>query len=139
MKNSSGLLIIKDNKILLAHPTNHPWTHSYTIPKGNIEVGETKIDAAIRETFEEVGITISEDFIDKTEYLIEYRNKKNKLYKRLYYFIVFIDNYDDVLNKNKLQLDEVDWAGFLTKKEAEEKIFWRFKPMLDFLDYSTNL
>ena len=53
MIESAGLLIIQDNKILLAHPTNAPWYGSYTIPKGKVEDGETYIDTAIRETKEE--------------------------------------------------------------------------------------
>jgi len=131
MQTSSGLLIIKDNKILLCHPTNHTWLHSYSIPKGHVENNETLIETAIRETKEEVGLTINESIIDKTEYLIEYRNKHGKLYKKVYYFIVDVDNCDEILNKEQLQLDEVDWAGFLNYNEALDRIFWRFKPMLE--------
>ena len=42
-------------------------------------------------------------------------------------------NQVDKINKENLQLTEVDWAGFLTKEEAQNKIFWRFKSMLDLI------
>ena len=36
-------------------------------------------------------------------------------------------------DKNQLQLDEVDWAGFLTLEEANTKLHWRFKSVLEHL------
>ena len=136
MKKSAGLLIIQNKKILLAHPTNASWEHTFSIPKGNIEKDETNIDAAIRETLEEVGIEINEKIIDTTEYFIDYVNKKGKVYKKVFYYIVNIDDniYPETFNKDMLQLEEVDWAGFLDIKDAKDKIFWRFKQMLDFID-----
>jgi len=131
MKESAGLVIIKDNKILLGHPTNAPWSGRYSIPKGEIEPGETHIDAAIRETMEEVGIIITKDMIGPEEYKIEYRDKNNKLYKKLYYYIVRTNNFPDVIPKYQLQIEEIDWAGFLPFEEATEKIFWRFRLILD--------
>ena len=114
IQHSAGLLIIKNNKILLCHPTGTKRQKMLSIPKGHIEEGEDKITAAIRETYEETGIKISESQIVKTEYVIEYRNKHNKLYKKVYYFTVNLKDieYPDILNKNQLQLEEVDWAGF---------------------------
>jgi len=63
-KISAGLAIIYDNKVLLAHTTNRGWYGSYGIPKGGIEKGESKIQAAIRETKEEVGISVPKNLID---------------------------------------------------------------------------
>jgi ADP-ribose pyrophosphatase YjhB (NUDIX family) len=133
IKESAGLLIIQDNKILLCHPTSAPWKNTYSIPKGAIESGETKMDAALRETREEVGIIIDRQFIDDKEYVIEYKNKNNVLYKKVYYFIL---NLDDaflplIFPKNMLQLKEVDYAAFYNKEDAEKLIFWRFSEMLN--------
>jgi len=137
MKNSAGLVIIKDNKILLGHPTNNPWTNTYSFPKGNVETGESHIDAAIRETKEEVGISISKDIINTVENVIVYTNKTGKNFKKVYYFVVYLkdENISDIIPKENLQIEEVDWAGFLTKEEAETRIFWRFKPILELLKY----
>jgi ADP-ribose pyrophosphatase YjhB (NUDIX family) len=134
MKKSAGLLIINDNKILLCHPTRGPWDRSYSIPKGNIEKGESILDAAIRETKEEVGLSINKDFVDEDKMeVIEYKNKKGKNYKLVYYFPIYVNISLENIPKEKLQLDEVDWAGFLNKEEAKNKIFWRFDPMLNYI------
>lgn len=133
MEKSAGLLIIKNNKILLCHPTNAKWEGTYSIPKGHIENGETKIEAAIRETKEEIGIEIPIELIDKEEHVIEYSDKFGKIYKKVFYFVAYVNHIDDVIPKEKLQLDEIDWAGFLDKETADKKIFWRFKPLLAFL------
>ena len=126
-KTSAGLAIIYDNKILLAHTTSRGWYGSYGIPKGGIDKGESKIDAAIRETREEVGITIPKNLIDKTEHTFTVSTKKygNKI---VYYYIVQILNLSQIrlkdlkVPKKQLQLEEVDWAGFLDYKEATKRI-----------------
>jgi bis(5'-nucleosidyl)-tetraphosphatase len=136
IKKSAGIVFIYKNKILLGHPTNHAWINTYTIPKGNIEKDESILEAAIRETYEEIGLLIDKSDIDETTLnCIDYHNKNNKLYKKVYYYVVHLDNVEsEIVDKYKLQLEEIDWAGFLTKEEAKEKIFWRFEKLLDLLD-----
>ena len=135
IKKSAGLVIICKNKILLGHPTNHSWFNSYTIPKGGIEENETTIDASIRETKEEIGISIDKSLIDETTLnSICYLNTKGKKFKIVYYYVVRLDTIENVIiPKEQLQLKEIDWAGFLTKEEAETKIFWRFKELLNLI------
>ncbi len=135
MKISAGILLLFNNKILLCHPTNAPWTGTYSPPKGLVDDDEDLIDAAIRECKEEVGITIRrEQIIDR--FCVPYRKGRN-LFKKVYLFKAKIDSLEDIgltseiVSKSNLQLEEVDWAGFLTKEEVNEKIFWRFKPILD--------
>ena len=126
-KTSAGLAIIYDNKILLAHTTSRGWYGSYGIPKGGIDKGESKLDAAIRETREEVGITITKNLIDKTEHTFTVSTKKygNKI---VYYYVVQISNLSQIglkdlkVPKQQLQLEEVDWAGFLDYREATKRI-----------------
>lgn len=133
MQISAGLLILHNNKILLIHPTNAPWYGTYSIPKGKLEKGETIIQAAIRETEEEIGIRIKEKQINKEYKIIEYKNERGKIYKKLYYFIVNLDEPLH-LDKSKLQLTEIDWAGFVDKNEALDRIFWRFEEFLSYLN-----
>jgi 8-oxo-dGTP pyrophosphatase MutT (NUDIX family) len=126
-KKSAGLAIIYDHKILLAHTTSRGWYGSYGIPKGGIDDGESKLDAAIRETKEEVGINIPKNLIDKTEHTFTVSTKKygNKI---VYYYIVQISNLSQIglkdlkVPKKQLQLEEVDWAGFLDYREATKRI-----------------
>lgn len=128
MKRSAGLAIIYDGMILLGHTTGRGWYGSYGIPKGGIELGESNMDAAIRETFEEVGIKVPRSLIDPVEhtYVLTSRNKEYN--KTVYYYIVKIDNLNQIglkdikIPKTKLQVDEIDWAGFLTYDEAIKRV-----------------
>lgn len=127
-KKSAGLAIIYDNKILLAHTTNRGWYSSYGIPKGGIDDGESKLDAAIRETYEEVGIKVPKSLIDKTEYTFAVTSRKYKYNKIVYYYLVKIDSLSQLglkdlkIPKSQLQVEEVDWAGFLDYSEAMKRV-----------------
>ena len=127
-KTSAGLAIIYDNKVLLAHTTNRGWYGSYGIPKGGIEEGESKLDAAIRETKEEVGISVPKNLIDKTEYTFTLTTRKYKYTKIVYYYVVKIDDLNQIglkdlkVPKKQLQVEEVDWAVFLDYREATKRV-----------------
>lgn len=131
---SAGIAFIRNNKILLVHPTKTSWKGTFGIPKGRVEEGEGLADAAVRETFEEIGISIDPLMISSEPKTVLYKNKgKHKVRKIVHYFVVDATDLDipDVIPKEQLQLEEVDWAGFLSKKEARKKIFWRFEHLLD--------
>ncbi len=133
VKVAAGLVVIQDNKILLVHPTNSPWWGTYSIPKGGIDGKEDALEAARRETKEETGIKIKrKDISNKMAGYIDYTNSKGKVYKRVYYFVAR-PSKEITKNKFKPQLKEVDWVGFLSKDEAERRIFGRFKPLLKLL------
>lgn len=142
MDRSAGIIIIlNNNKLLLSHPTNARWRKTYGFPKGGIEKGESKIQAAIRELKEETSIEITEDrILDKEPIRILYNDKKGKTYKKLYLFKVYINDIleigidSEVIPKNKLQTAELDWCGFLTKEEAIDKIFYRIEELLNLID-----
>jgi len=139
MNHSCGLAIIYRDTILLVHPTNALWTGSFSIPKGLVNDGETYIEAARRKTLEETGIDIPFNLIDDTEYIIKYRNR-HTIYKQLHWFKVdithtsFLGIYQyPILPRNQLQIEEIDWAGFLKKDDAVNRIFWRQTEILDIL------
>lgn len=135
MKISAGIIIRYKDSILLCHPTNAPWKDSFSFPKGLVEDGEDLIDAAIRECFEETGIKVSKDRI-VNRFMVPYKKGRN-FFKKVYLYQINIESLKDleltneVVDKSQLQIEEVDWAGFVTKQEVEEKIFWRFKPILN--------
>ena len=57
--NAAGIFIVrKDKTILICHPTNHD-QNVWSIPKGKVEDGETNLEAAIRETYEETNLYLS--------------------------------------------------------------------------------
>jgi 8-oxo-dGTP pyrophosphatase MutT (NUDIX family) len=56
---SAGIFLIrKDNRLLIAHPTKKA-SNVWDIPKGRLNEGEHPIEAAVRETFEETNIDVS--------------------------------------------------------------------------------
>lgn len=59
--DSSAIVLVKDNKLLLIkHYRNTVDEVIYEVPAGMIELGETPIDAAIRELEEETGYVASD-------------------------------------------------------------------------------
>lgn len=121
----AGVLIEWDKKILLVHPTNASWQKSALgIPKGKVEPNEDPLDAAVRELKEETGISISKDRLDPNVQTAPFYNSKNEVEYMLMYYTLKIDSPSEIgmdsnkINKNKLQLEEVDWAGFVPVMDA---------------------
>ena len=74
-------LVDSDNKLLIVHSTNAPWT-TWGIPKGLLNPGEAESAAAVRELFEETGIKIDEQdlvYLGSAKY-----NKRNKILRGFY-------------------------------------------------------
>jgi len=146
MKKSAGIVILYKDKMLACHPTGWKWHNSYSIPKGGIEEGESILDAALRECKEEVGISINSKQLDDKMYQIEYQssNKKKGIYKIVYYWLCRIENLseiglkDEVVPKNQLQREEVDWAGFLDYKEANHRLSPVMKILTKHIEMSSN-
>lgn len=127
-KQSAGLAIIYNGLILLGHTTGRGWYGSYGIPKGGIEDDEDNMSAAIRETFEEVGVKVPRNLIDPTEHTFVVTSRKYKFNKTVYYYVVKIDSLSQIglreikIPKSQLQVEEIDWAGFLSYPEASKRI-----------------
>jgi 8-oxo-dGTP pyrophosphatase MutT (NUDIX family) len=51
--SAGGVILGPENKLLLVNQHNNSWS----FPKGGVEAGETTLDAAKREVYEEAGIT----------------------------------------------------------------------------------
>lgn len=84
--HASGIFILrKDRKLLICHPTHHA-VDFYSIPKGKIEDGETALEAAIRETFEETNIQLAKttDFHVHTLESVGYSSGKKTLHPFLF-------------------------------------------------------
>lgn len=58
LNGAAGLLLVQDNRILLQHRA--PWVHNgdtWGIPGGARDSHESALEAALRESYEEIGIT----------------------------------------------------------------------------------
>ena len=126
-KESAGLAIIYRGMVLLAHTTGRKWWGSYGIPKGGIEPGESRMDAAIRETREEVGLDIPRSMIDPNPRTYVLTSRKYKYTKTVYWYAAQVEDLGQigmkslVVPKSQLQLEEVDWAGFMPLAEAKKR------------------
>ena len=140
-KNAAGVCIIWDGKILLVHPTNASWQKSALgIPKGGIDPGEEPKAAAVRELFEETGIRVAESDLHPEPWVCNSITDKGKLKWQLIYFQLQINDLSEIgltspkVPKEQLQLDEIDWAGFIPYPDAYSKIH---KPQMIILDRLT--
>jgi ADP-ribose pyrophosphatase YjhB (NUDIX family) len=140
MKKSAGVVIIlKGEKVLLCHPSNSRWFGTYSFPKGGIEEGESTLDAALRELREETSVIVSKSQIldIKNPIVVFYENKKGIKYKSITLYTVHINDVSEigldseVIPKERLQIEEIDWAGFLDKEQAKDKIFHKTASVLE--------
>lgn len=139
MEICAGIAIIFENSILLVHPTNSGWSR-LGIPKGRLEKGEPVQDAAIRETFEETGIKIDSSRLEKNAFFLDYPNKR----KRVFYYLLRINSLDEiglstpVVPKGQLQLEEVDWAGFVPFTKALKMMYKPQHAIIKRMAFDTN-
>jgi len=79
-----GYFANDEQRFLLLHYTSGHWD----FPKGNVEAGETEVEAVIREIFEETGITdlgFVEGFIQPIFY--NYRREGKLVHKKVSYYL----------------------------------------------------
>jgi len=154
VEQSAGFAIIYGSKVLLGHATGKGWWRSYSIPKGHLEKGETILKAALRETKEEIGISIPKNLIPSKYQTCAYiKAKKNRFpkgadigthWKDVHYYIIQIESLDEigleteVVPKSQLQLKEIDWAGFVPIQEALKRISPVMKPIIESLMIYNN-
>lgn len=125
---ASGLAIIYQGSILLVHPANASWQRQpFGIPKGGIEPGEDYLDCALREVKEETGISVDPTLISTSpKFFVFYRN--GVPHSRCAYFEVHLDDLSQIgletekVPKDQLQVEEVDWAGFVPIASALTKL-----------------
>lgn len=122
---AAGVAVIYDNKILLVHPTGASWKRGTCgIPKGSMKEDEDPVESALRELAEETGIILTPDQLEKSPHTVELYSKSRNTVRRLTYFLCKINDLSEIgleterVPKSQLQLEEVDWAKFVTAEEA---------------------
>jgi len=109
--NSEGKLLLQ-KRALVKRDEPGKWDLSAA---GHISATDTVKQAAIRETFEEIGIKITEDDLEQID---TYIFKKEGIHKYInHYTYLFIVQKDIDEKTIVLQKSEVDEVKFVTKKE----------------------
>jgi predicted NUDIX family NTP pyrophosphohydrolase len=144
MKTSAGILLYRFNKknveVFLVHPGGPFWKNkdegAWSIPKGEYGEDEDALKAAIREFNEETGISVAGDFIS----LNPVKLKSGKLVKA---WALEKDIDATIIKSNtfllewppksgkKIEVPEIDRAGWFTIQEAKEKINIGQLPLLE--------
>lgn len=106
MTKGCGIVLIKDNKILLGQRVKSEDTKLWSLPGGSIEIGEDNKLGAIREVKEECGLDINEDDI----YLIGMDINDNNI-DYTYFTTKFtgdlIAKEDEMINFTWFSVDEI--------------------------------
>lgn len=100
-----GVIILKNEKILLIKRTGSHGAGTWPCPGGHIDFGESLEETAIRETKEEVGITIDQ---------VKFRAITNDIFadEHKHYVTVWMEaNYGsgNPSTNSKRELTQVDW------------------------------
>ena len=144
IKKSAGILLFRfvanAPEFLLVHPGGPFWVNkdsgSWSIPKGEFSDDENPLEAAKRETKEELGINVSGDFLN----LSPVRQKSGKT---IYAWALQHDFDESQLVCNTFELEwppksgnmrlfpEVDRAEWFGIHQAKEKIISGQIPLID--------
>lgn len=84
---AAGIFIVRKNgSLLVCHPTNHK-ADFWSIPKGKTEDGETMLETAIRETYEETNLDLrgTTNFNIHELEPVNYSHGKKKIYPFLFW------------------------------------------------------
>lgn len=148
-QRSAGLLIFRESdsgiEVLLVHPGGPFWARkdegAWSIPKGLVDPGEDELEAAKRETMEELGTEITGRF----DRIGEYRQPGGKI---VVAWSVEADLNVDTIVSNAFTMEwppksgmmkefpEIDRAGWFSLAEAERKIVKGQSPILS--DFAAN-
>lgn len=134
---SAGLVILYKGQILLGRTAGRKSERAWGIPKGGIEEGESTIDAAIRETREELGINVNKKLIKPTQYTFAVTSKKYRYNKVVYYYIVEIKDLKQIglkeliVPKKQLDTSEISESKFFNLLEAKQKVMISQTPVID--------
>lgn len=108
MRITAGLLVYCEGKVLLVRQRG---TGKYSIPKGEVNKGESRFHAAVRETEEETGIRVNEIDINKTEFLCSIYT--DLCQRKLFYYKAFVSVslMATIRIKDSQEIEDVRFCG----------------------------
>lgn len=104
----------------------------YDLPKGHIEKGETPIETAFREVFEETGIMpdASEKELPPSYHI--YFLEEKPILKEVYWFLMSYTGNVKPIPQTKEQISSAGWYSKEKMKIVEKNIFYNLKPYLEY-------
>jgi len=94
---SAGGVIVNQDKVLLLKREK-----SWVFPKGKIKYGESLIQTAIREIFEETRITVNDKGIEIGNTNYKYITNDEQFEKTVYYYLFIVDDVSVNIEKTFL-------------------------------------
>jgi len=98
---AAGGVVIRDNQVLLVH---RPRYDDWTLPKGKLDAGESFEEAAVREVWEETGLSCS---LGEELQSTEYHDNKGRA-KIVRYWLMEVEGGEFEPND---EVDEVRWVS----------------------------
>lgn len=125
IENSAMAIVLYENRVLTTVEEVYD-KPTLSLPKGHIEAGETALDAAIRECFEETNELITkDDFVEQlNQFEIVFVNHFNKLVKKTIYPLVFKVNKIGNIKSKEERIKKVEYLliGEFLKKCSYENV-----------------
>ena len=121
---SSGGVVLFGNAVLLLRKFNGDWV----LPKGKVEPGETKKEAALREVSEETGVKAGIiKYLGEIHYTYkENWDEKRDVHKTVYWYLMRAKNMDTVPQKEEGFVDakfiHIDRVVDLARYDDEKEI-----------------
>lgn len=143
--DSAGILLKCGDEFFLVHATGCQKMQGWGIPKGRVDKGETPEQAAVRETKEECGLTVSPSDI-KFLTIIDYnsRDEVGPVRKFLHVFLCevspevmdykfYCDSYFTDRKNSNIKIPEIDDFGWFKLDKGRKIATKSFKQVFDLL------
>lgn len=125
---SAGGVVYKDGKVLMIRVRTLSGKDAWTFPKGHIEKGEKKEDAAIREVEEETGVRpVIKKALGSSTY--HFRDRDGTLVKKTVFWYL-MEPVGESEMKTPGEVLEVRWvdlseAACIATYDSDRKIIWK--------------
>ena len=107
-----GALVIHEGKVLLVKRGIQPSKGLWAVPGGSLELGESLVACAERETLEETGVVIRGESLI---YIFDYRERDQE--DRIRYHYVIVDVWGQYVRGEPAGGDDATEARWVTKEE----------------------
>ena len=113
---SCGGVVIYCNKVLLLYKNQNDRHVGWVLPKGSVEMGETKAETALREVKEEGGVSAKIiSFLGSTQYSFSNKNNGRLLAKTVHWYLMSATSFECKPQAEEFFAD----AGYYKRHEAE--------------------